>query len=147
MDGLTAGIDLPPTTRAPWAVRRLVLTLLSGWDLAAPTSDRAPSGNGELTTADVIELLANEVVTNAVEHVGGTTPIHVALRYAEGHLEVSVTDASPALPVVRRVSGAVRGGRGMFLVDALAERWGCEHVAGGKRVWFQVQMCSRIPTS
>jgi hypothetical protein len=29
------------------------------------------------------------------------------------------------------------GGRGLTLVEALADRWGCERERGGKRVWFE----------
>ena len=85
----------------------------------------------------VLELLTTEVVANAVLH--GRGPVCIDLTCESGCVRVVVADASPHLPVVRHVGTGATGGRGMALVDALADRWGSSSTPGrGKSVWFEL---------
>ena len=88
-------------------------------------------------------LLATELVTNAVVHAG--TSIELRIDTSEGGLRLEVLDASPgSSPVVRdKPESAREGGRGMFLLDALAEEWGTTHTRTGKSVWFRLGPGSR----
>lgn len=49
-----------------------------------------------------------------------------------------MTDDSRLRPSVRYAGEHDEGGRGMFLVDALASAWGVTDTANGKTVWFEV---------
>ncbi len=57
---------------------------------------------------------------------------------AAGLLHVGIDDPNPTLPALRQVRADDEGGRGLWLVDALADRWGAEQLDRGKRVWFEV---------
>ncbi|MEW9264547.1 ATP-binding protein [Kineococcus endophyticus] len=85
----------------------------------------------------VLELLTSEVVANAVLH--GREPLTLTVQCEPGEVTVEVTDASPDLPVLKQVAAEATGGRGVALVDALAQRWGAERRGQGKRTWFTVQ--------
>lgn len=85
-----------------------------------------------------IQLLVSELVTNAVLH--GAPPLSLSIDIREaGSVRISVSDASPAPPVLEAFNVDSHRGRGLALVDALADEWGVEPVADdGKSVWFEV---------
>jgi PAS domain S-box-containing protein len=88
---------------------------------------------------DVIEtavLLTSELVTNAVIHAG--TELHVRVSVGVGVL-VEVRDETEQLPLQRNHSDDAVGGRGLDLVELLADNFGVVPIAGaGKSVWFVV---------
>ena len=85
---------------------------------------------------EVIELLASEVVANAVTH---TESEGLVVTVTTGELvEVAVQDESPRSPVVRTVDLLGTGGRGLLLVQALSLDWGTRRGGAGKTVWFRV---------
>lgn len=87
----------------------------------------------------VVELLVSEVVTNAVKYGSVTGSLAVAVQVDDGAMTVRVTDENPVRPVVRRALPEDTGGRGMELVETLAQDWGVdEHGTTGKTVWFRV---------
>ncbi|MFF7122588.1 SpoIIE family protein phosphatase [Streptomyces sp. NPDC008240] len=97
---------------------------------------------GARDRADEIELVAGELITNALMHTEGSAI--VTLRVLEGsgrRLRVEVEDSSSALP--RRRDAGVDGvsGRGLLLVDRLADVWGVEARGGGKCVWCEFLAC------
>ncbi|MFF1869907.1 ATP-binding protein [Kitasatospora herbaricolor] len=78
-------------------------------------------------------LVLSELVTNALIH-GGPPTVVLELRARRLHIAVADPGTGPveALPV----STSRGGGRGMFLVNALADRWGVKTPSvGGKTVW------------
>jgi anti-sigma regulatory factor (Ser/Thr protein kinase)/anti-anti-sigma regulatory factor len=88
--------------------------------------------------AEEAELVVAELVSNAIRHGGGAVELRVVLGSYLLHL--SVCDGSPDPP--RRVlAGLDRfdGGRGMILVDAIAEAWGSVPTDRGKTVWATVR--------
>lgn len=87
----------------------------------------------------VIELLTGEVVANAVVHGPEHGRVRVAVRIDDRGVLVSVTDDSPADPVVRHPEPTAVSGRGMALVEALSRTWGVDHHDDGRKtVWFLV---------
>jgi anti-sigma regulatory factor (Ser/Thr protein kinase) len=92
--------------------------------------------------AEVAELLASEVVTNSVLHAS-TACLQVVVQVDHGHLMVSVADEDRHPPRLRRPSAEALGGRGLYLLDALAEDWGVVEQAGGKAVWFVLSTVPR----
>ncbi|MFC9488851.1 ATP-binding protein, partial [Streptomyces hydrogenans] len=87
----------------------------------------------ELT--DSVELLISEVVTNAVRYA--ERPVTLRLLKTDV-LRCEVGDDSPQLPRQRRARETDEGGRGLFLVNRLARRWGATRLSGGKVVWFEL---------
>ena len=88
---------------------------------------------------DTIELLTSEVVTNAVVHAGSSPIVEVTAE--GGTVRISVQDQNPAWPMpTRGVAEDATSGRGMALVDDMADGWGVERIADdGKRIWFEVR--------
>ncbi len=81
------------------------------------------------------ELLVSELVTNAVRATA--RPITVRLLRTDSLL-CEVSDDDHRLPRLREPGRDDEDGRGLFLVNHLAERWGTSRVAGGKTVWFSL---------
>ncbi|MGW7521971.1 SpoIIE family protein phosphatase [Streptomyces sp. NPDC054783] len=88
--------------------------------------------------ADEIELVADELMTNALMHTEGSTV--VTLRALDGghrRLRIEVEDSSSALPRRREAGEDGVSGRGLLLVDGLADEWGVEARGSGKAVWCE----------
>lgn len=89
----------------------------------------------------VVELLASELLANAVVHGGESSPIGVQVRHTATTVRVSVSDGGTTSPVVLRREPSAPSGRGMAIVEAMSTRWGVdEHAAGGKTVWFELDL-------
>ncbi len=90
---------------------------------------------------DDVELLVSELVTNSVRHShsrdGGTITVVLA-RIPDGVHAMVIDDGSDTVPTIR-TDPAGEGGRGMFLVDQLAQRWGTKNDAAGRSVWFEIK--------
>ncbi|MFD3546568.1 SpoIIE family protein phosphatase [Streptomyces sp. NPDC058655] len=93
---------------------------------------------GARERTDEIELVADELIVNALMHTDG--PAIVTLRVLHGsqrRLRVEVEDRSSALPRRRDAGEAGVSGRGLMLVDRLADVWGVEPRGSGKCVWCE----------
>lgn len=95
-------------------------------------SDAAIAGD----TLDTAVLLVTELVSNAIEHGGGTAVLDAIAD--ERQLRISVVDADPVLPIARVGDVDDERGRGLMLVEALASRWGASPYGPGKTVWFEL---------
>jgi anti-sigma regulatory factor (Ser/Thr protein kinase) len=82
-------------------------------------------------------LVLSELVTNAMVHAADGCTIEV--RHRDDLLRLEVRDRSPQGPLMRPARPSDIGGRGMHVVDAVAEAWGWEPTADGKRVWAIVR--------
>jgi serine phosphatase RsbU (regulator of sigma subunit)/anti-sigma regulatory factor (Ser/Thr protein kinase) len=80
------------------------------------------------------ELIASELITNAIRY--GTEPIQVRLL-RDRTLICEVSDGSSTSPRLRRASTTDEGGRGLFLVAQLAQRWGTRYTSSGKVIWTE----------
>lgn len=87
-------------------------------------------------SSDVAVLLASELATNAVRYA--RTPLTVWLGHRSDRLVLSVEDASATVATPRQPDVWEEGGRGLQLVDALADRWGERELVGGKLVWAEI---------
>ena len=74
--------------------------------------------------SDVAELIVSELATNALRHGDGS--IEVLLSYSGGKLRVAVHDDAHGRPVRQRASADDERGRGLVLLDGLAELYGGE---------------------
>ncbi len=85
--------------------------------------------------ADDAVLVLSELVTNAVLHAGGADRITVDCR--DGSIRIDVHDGATDAARVPDVAPEV-GGRGLRIVEALAERWGSDPLDAGKVVWAEL---------
>ncbi|HWC36689.1 MAG TPA: ATP-binding protein [Mycobacteriales bacterium] len=90
------------------------------------------------SAAQTAELLASELVTNAVTH--GRGEVTVVMEYDGDGLAVTVSDDEPAMPEVANATAAALGGRGLRLVELLSSDWGVkpDRRGRGKGVWFRL---------
>lgn len=91
--------------------------------------------------AEIAELLVSELATNAVVHARGR--YRLALSLTAGRLRCTVADEGPGLPGTHGEGSDAdsENGRGLLLVDALADRWGSGRVEDGvgTEVWFELE--------
>ncbi|MEV6173268.1 ATP-binding protein [Streptomyces sp. NPDC051954] len=120
-------IEYEPRRTAVGEARREVRRQLEIWGLGERDD-----------VADTAELLVSELATNAVLH--SESRFRLTLTAAHGVLRCEVTDAGRGRPRVLD-AGTSESGRGMFLVDALARRWGCHQDGQGTTVWFELGTC------
>ncbi|MGA5505620.1 ATP-binding protein [Streptomyces umbrinus] len=109
---------------SPQYVRRIVRSYLREWEMA------------ELT--DAVELGVTELLANVVRHVPHRRCEFLLLRQVAG-VRVEVADGCPRLPSIPAgLSLEAEGGRGLVLLDAVADKWGVDPLSGsGKSVWFE----------
>ena len=99
--------------------------------------------HGLIGLVDVAELLAAELVCNAVRHTKG--PAALRVRWAAGVLRIGAWDADPEPPeppqALERLMEAEEG-RGLALIRACADAWGWQplsrHGNRGKYVWCEL---------
>jgi anti-sigma regulatory factor (Ser/Thr protein kinase) len=130
--------EAPRVRRAAWTLlrelssvpdaRRLVRTQLASWGLAEHS--------------DVAELLASELVTNALHHAWGN-PV-LTLSCQGGTVRCEVEDANPAVPHLSHADQDDVGGRGLYLVDRLSCSWGSDRISEGKVVWFELPALEEV---
>ncbi|WP_327387019.1 MULTISPECIES: SpoIIE family protein phosphatase [unclassified Streptomyces] len=117
----------PGDTKAPALARHLIRAAVAAW--------------GARHRADEIELAADELMTNALVHTDGGG--HVSMRLtAQGRIRIEVEDGSSALPRRREAGDWAVSGRGLMLVDRLADEWGVEPRGGGKCVWCEFALAA-----
>ncbi|WP_344571032.1 ATP-binding SpoIIE family protein phosphatase [Kitasatospora viridis] len=90
---------------------------------------------------DTAELLTSELVTNAIRHTDRDA-MFTARLYREDRreprLRIEVEDESDLWPKRRTPGEQASSGRGLMLVEALADGWGVEPRGTGKRMWFEL---------
>ncbi len=87
--------------------------------------------------ADAAELAVSELVTNVLLHTDSVPTVSVEI--SAGSAWVSVQDESPLTPLRGVLHDSALCGRGLVLVERVAQQWGVTRIAGnGKIVWFEV---------
>ncbi|MFJ6616706.1 ATP-binding protein [Kitasatospora sp. NPDC091335] len=109
------------------SVRRRLRSALSHW------------GVSELS--DTAELLSSELVTNALLHTGKGAVFDAVLG-SDHRLRIEVQDGASRLPGRRRDPAGeyATSGRGLLLVEALADSWGVQLRGEGKVTWFELAL-------
>jgi anti-sigma regulatory factor (Ser/Thr protein kinase) len=131
--GRRAVVLLENDLRAPGAARRFLRERLVEW------------GVGE-DAVETAQLCLSEVATNVVMHA--RTSSELTLHLEDNVLTVVVRDlggssrsGDPSVIVSADEEDPMRiSGRGLLLVDALADRWGSEVDASGTTAWFALEL-------
>jgi anti-sigma regulatory factor (Ser/Thr protein kinase) len=147
----SALLELEPTPQAVGAARRFVADTCRRWQIQA--------------VSDEISLAVSELVTNAVLHAHTHIQVTMCVTRGSAQISVRDSDprppilrpvrldlladldAVPAQGVGREIderdsvlhvgtSGSVAAGRGLLIVDALADEWGVAERTDGKEVWL-----------
>lgn len=116
---------LPRTGESARAARRLVEHALAAWALDALVDDAS--------------LVVTELVANAAVHARGDAIRVTVSRLEKGGAEVAVADKSHTRPTRRTPGPEEISGRGLLLIDAIAETWGTDTTSWGKRTWAEVR--------
>ncbi|WP_333933868.1 ATP-binding protein [Streptomyces sp. AHA2] len=123
-------VPLPSRPQSAATARRLVqVVVLRQWGLAPRTAEDAV-------------LLVSELVGNAVRHTGARV-FGLRMHRRRGWIRVEVRDPSRGLPCLMPVQELDISGRGLFLVDKLADRWGVDLLPRGKTTWFEMRVAER----
>ena len=113
-------LALPAGSSSPGLARGFVTSWLTAWGLEH--------------LCDRVLLATSELVTNAVVH--GKLPLEVEVETDGRDLRVTVTDPVPRPPRIQSRDARSSTGRGVAIVDDVADAWGSDLVAGnGKAVW------------
>lgn len=91
---------------------------------------------GPETLVDDTLLCVSELVTNAVR--AGCGAIHLRVLVEPACVRIGVHDDGPGKPMKQDPPPLSPHGRGLVIVDALADEWGVEHATIGKEVWAQL---------
>ncbi|MET7381151.1 SpoIIE family protein phosphatase [Streptomyces sp. NPDC005526] len=112
--------DVAPEAAAVAGIRAEATAKLDEWGLTA--------------LGFTMELVLSELVTNAIRY--GCEPIHVRLIYDRSVI-CEVSDGSSTSPHLRYAATTDEGGRGLFLVSQMTERWGTRYTPQGKVIWAE----------
>lgn len=113
-------IFLPVPEAVPTA-RRFVREVLAAWGAHEVAEDAA--------------LVTSELATNAILH--GRSPFRASVSRSSGVVRIAIEDLGPAWPAHRAATSHDLDGRGMAIVEALADLSGCEAVPGAKIAWAE----------
>lgn len=120
---------LLPVPEAIAAFRRFVKGTLELW--------------GEDELVEDALLVTSEMATNAIRHA--RSAFHASVVRAGRTVRISIQDTGPGTASPRQAADDDLSGRGLVILDALAQRWGVEERVGGKAVWAELR--SSTPTA
>jgi anti-sigma regulatory factor (Ser/Thr protein kinase) len=115
-----ADLPLDPDTSSARTARRFITDMLGEW-----------------ANVDDVELIASELVVNAVHH--GSPPLSLTLAVDGDVATVTVVNRGDAEPVLGTASDEDDRGRGLAIVAQLADDWGWRAVDSGIEVWASVR--------
>ncbi|MEU7294018.1 SpoIIE family protein phosphatase [Streptomyces exfoliatus] len=89
---------------------------------------------------DSAVLMVSEMVTNVLVHTDGDALLvaEVACAAKSRRLRVEVSDTSDELPHKRHPGEMASSGRGLVLMEMLADAWGVDPRGEGKAIWFEL---------
>lgn len=98
---------------------------------------RCAEALGQAEHAELAQLLVTELVANSVKHAA--PPLVIDCEATDHGLKITVHDGSFERPVRRDPHMTDESGRGIQLVEAVADQWGVDdHPDGTKSVWVTV---------
>jgi anti-sigma regulatory factor (Ser/Thr protein kinase) len=119
------------------------------WQLPAETASAARArsmvrqflaGSGASQVDEPVAMLAvSELVTNAVLHSSGDSPLVLSVELRGGHLRIDVEDVGAGPPRLDHPGDEAEHGRGLHIVDQITDAWGWSTAEDDtKHVWCDV---------
>lgn len=134
---------MPENLTEPWEYCLYIPNDLRAVTISRRTLRLILTMHGLIRLVDTAELLATELVSNAVRHTKG--PAALRVRWSAGVLRIGAWDADaepPEPPVPLEQVADMEEGRGLGLVRACADLWGWQPLARdgsrGKVVWCEL---------
>jgi anti-sigma regulatory factor (Ser/Thr protein kinase) len=135
---------MPESESEPWEYCLYIPNDLRAVTVSRRTLRLILTMHGLIGLVDVAELLAAELVSNAVRHTKG--PAALRVRWSAGVLRIGAWDADPEPPeaprALEQLGESAEEGRGLALVRACADLWGwhplSRHGNRGKYVWCEL---------
>ncbi|MGW1024079.1 ATP-binding protein [Streptomyces sp. NPDC002577] len=124
-------LDFTAEPEAVSALRRIMRSHLGLWGLHE--------------AVEAAQLCVSELVSNVITHVGAGTPATLSVSMSGIYVRIEVHDPDTrALPTLLNATTDSESGRGMALVDAMADRWGVQLRADRKVTWCELAtgLCS-----
>lgn len=118
-------VVLPCTPEAAGRARHLVADACARAALPTELSDSA-------------QLATSELVTNAIVHGRSEVRLAVSVDAGRCSVRIEVGDDNSRHPKVQPADDGALDGRGLFIVDLLATRWGVRDSDFGKVVWLEL---------
>lgn len=88
---------------------------------------------------DVAQVCVSELVANVINHVGPGTPVTLVVSTDGAHLRIELNDPDArAMPTLLAPTSGAESGRGLMILDAMADRWGVISRADSKVVWCEL---------
>ncbi|AEM83734.1 signal transduction histidine kinase regulating citrate/malate metabolism [Streptomyces violaceusniger Tu 4113] len=115
-----ASWELPSDPEVVGRMRAAVARTLADWNLEE--------------AAFTTELVVSELLGNAIRHAVGPVRLRLMRNRA---LICEVADGSTTAPHLRRAATTDEGGRGLFLVAQMVQRWGTRYTSDGKIIWTE----------
>ncbi|MGV9449896.1 SpoIIE family protein phosphatase [Streptomyces sp. NPDC003635] len=125
-------------------VRRSMLTVAQDEpELVAVARQQLRELLHDWSSADQVDsavLLLSETLTNVLVHTDADALLLTEVRGEPGtrRMRVEVTDTSDDLPHKRRPGELASSGRGLMLIELLADTWGVDPRGRGKSIWFEL---------
>lgn len=118
-------VSLTAEPRVVARVRRAMRLHLSLWGLS--------------DLEDVAQICVSELVANVINHVGPGTPVTLGVSTDGAHLRIELSDPDArVLPTLVAPMSDAESGRGLMILDAVADRWGVISRADSKVVWCEL---------
>ncbi|MFC9926857.1 SpoIIE family protein phosphatase [Streptomyces sp. NPDC127190] len=143
---------LAKTAPAPQVRRTLLSVAQDAPELIAEARRQLRELLHDWASADQVDsavLLVSEMVTNVLVHTDSDALLLAEVIGERGgrRLRVTVADAGDDLPHKRRPGELASSGRGLVLIELLAERWGVNPRGEGKSIWFELYESPDGPVS
>lgn len=129
----TVAVGLPLDATAGLLARRALVQACRTWGLR------------DEEWLDDASLIVTELVGNAVRHTASAPALQ--LDRFDDVVAVLVVDGSARVPGVPAAHALSDSGRGLLVVEALADRWGVQGRPGGKAVWARTRPCPSLQTA
>ena len=97
------------------------------------------TADGHADAIDTASLIVSELATNALVH-GDGSEITIVCEADSGILTIGAVDYGTDHPAILDATEDDESGRGLALVDAIADEWGYEPCDGGKLVYARLKL-------
>lgn len=127
-----AHLDLSAVVTAPCDARHFTMARMKEWGLPPDAILQA-------------KTVVTELVTNAYQaahSAGAAGCISLTLRRRPGQVVIEVSDNAPGLPVKSYATDDAENGRGLHMIEAMSQEWGCQPRSDGGKVVYAIM---RIP--